>query len=37
MSDHYQSRTNLFDELVAFFPDDMTQPKENLVDMIPIC
>lgn len=37
MSDHYQSRTNLFDELVAFFPDNMTQPKENLVDLIPIC
>jgi len=37
MSDHYQGRTNLFDQLVAFFPDNMTQPKGNLVDLIPIC
>lgn len=37
MSKHYQSRTELFDQLVSFFPDNMTQPKGNLVDLIPLC
>ncbi|XP_033744964.1 muskelin-like isoform X1 [Pecten maximus] len=35
-SEHYQSRTELFDKLVAFFPEQMTQPKGNLVDLIPM-
>ena len=33
----YHKRTELFDLLVEFFPDNMTQPKGNLVDLIPIC
>ncbi|KAL3852859.1 hypothetical protein ACJMK2_016468 [Sinanodonta woodiana] len=37
MSEHYHSRTELFDELVNFFPDDMTQPKGNLIDLLPLC
>lgn len=31
---HFHSRTQLFDTLVSFFPDEMTQPKGNLVDLI---
>ena len=34
VSEHFASRTQLFDTLVNFFPDDMTQPKGNLVDLI---
>ena len=30
----FQQRTRLFDTLVSFFPDEMTQPKGNLVDLI---
>ena len=33
-SSHYSSRTQLFDTLVNFFPEEMTQPKGNLVDLI---
>ncbi|XP_012935580.1 muskelin isoform X1 [Aplysia californica] len=33
---HFAQRTQLFDALVEFFPDSMTQPKENLVDLIPL-
>lgn len=33
--DHtYAQRTQLFDTLVNFFPDNMTPPKGNLVDLI---
>jgi len=28
------SRTDLFDRLVEFFPDHMTQPRSNLIDFI---
>ncbi|XP_022109692.1 muskelin-like [Acanthaster planci] len=31
---HYSTRTQLFDTLVNFFPDSMSQPKGNLVDLI---
>ena len=31
---HY-SRSQLFDELANFFPESMTQPRNNLVDLIP--
>ena len=34
VTEHFTSRTRLFDTLVNFFPDDMTQPKGNLVDLI---
>ncbi|KAL4226060.1 Muskelin 1 [Mactra antiquata] len=34
---HYDRRTELFDLLVEFFPENMTQPKGNLVDLIPLC
>ncbi|ELU02476.1 hypothetical protein CAPTEDRAFT_169790 [Capitella teleta] len=34
VNEHFSARTQLFDSLVAFFPDDMTQPKGNLVDLI---
>ena len=34
--EHFSQRTELFDKLVAFFPENMTQPKGNLIDMIPI-
>ncbi|XP_072181671.1 muskelin-like [Diadema setosum] len=30
----YANRTQLFDTLVSFFPEDMSQPKENLIDCI---
>lgn len=30
----YAQRTQLFDTLVNFFPDNMTPPKGNLVDLI---
>lgn len=33
---NFALRTQLFDQLVEFFPDSMTQPKENLVDLIPL-
>ncbi|XP_068714480.1 muskelin-like isoform X2 [Montipora foliosa] len=33
-SDGFAGRTQLFDTLVAFFPEHMTQPRENLVDLI---
>ncbi len=29
-------RSQLFDSLVHFFPEFMTQPKVNLVDLLPI-
>ncbi|KAK6176578.1 hypothetical protein SNE40_014836 [Patella caerulea] len=34
--ERFQSRTDLFDMLVNYFPDHMTQPKGNLVDLIPL-
>jgi len=33
-SDGFAGRTQLFDTLVSFFPEHMTQPKGNLVDLI---
>lgn len=30
----YASRTQLYDTLVSFFPSDMSQPKDNLIDCI---
>ncbi|KAL8596859.1 hypothetical protein ACOMHN_060667 [Nucella lapillus] len=33
--ENYSQRTELFDKLVMFFPENMTQPKGNLIDMIP--
>ena len=33
--EHFNKRTELFDQLVSFFPENMTQPKGNLVDLIP--
>ncbi|RUS82092.1 hypothetical protein EGW08_010137 [Elysia chlorotica] len=33
---NFKKRTNLFNKLVAFFPESMTQPKENLVDLVPL-
>lgn len=35
-SSHHSARTELFDQLVAFFPEHMSQPKGNLVDLIPL-
>ncbi|XP_076804346.1 muskelin-like isoform X1 [Clavelina lepadiformis] len=32
--DAYVERTELFDQLVKYFPEDMTQPSENLLDLI---
>ncbi|XP_066283972.1 muskelin-like [Branchiostoma lanceolatum] len=34
VDDHFPGRTQLFDTLVAFFPEHMAQPKGNLVDLI---
>ncbi|CAE1255868.1 MKLN1 [Acanthosepion pharaonis] len=34
VSEHFHSRTQLFDLLVNYFPENMTQPKGNLVDLI---
>ncbi|CAH1783153.1 unnamed protein product, partial [Owenia fusiformis] len=31
---NYKSRSKLFDSLVSFFPDHMTQPQGNLIDLI---
>ncbi|KAF8793796.1 Muskelin like protein [Argiope bruennichi] len=30
----FKRRSQLFDQLTEFFPDDMTQPKNNLIDLI---
>jgi len=32
----YKIRTDLFNSLVDFFPDSMTQPSGNLLDLVPI-
>lgn len=32
----HEWRCNLFDKLCDFFPKSMVQPKENLIDLIPI-
>ncbi len=31
---NYMNRTKVFDAIVEFFPEDMTQPKGNLVDLV---
>ena len=32
----YELRISLYDQLVSFFPSDMTQPSDNLLDLIPM-
>ncbi|TPX71748.1 hypothetical protein SpCBS45565_g00878 [Spizellomyces sp. 'palustris'] len=32
--DPYQSRTELYETLLEFFPDSMREPKDNLVDLV---
>ncbi|GIZ04438.1 muskelin [Caerostris extrusa] len=32
----FRGRSQLFDQLTGFFPDHMTQPKNNLIDLIPM-
>lgn len=32
----HQNRCKLFEKLSEFFPESMTQPVDNLVDMIPL-
>lgn len=32
--EYFTARTKLFDDLVKYFPDDMTQPKGNVIDLI---
>lgn len=32
--DTFQERTELFEKLLEFFPEEMKQPKENLIDLI---
>ncbi|XP_023702338.1 muskelin [Cryptotermes secundus] len=34
--DCHHQRSQLFDQLVSFFPDTMTQPTGNLIDLIPL-
>merc|ERR1711894_219704 len=34
MGENFLQRSTLFDTLVSFFPEDMTQPKGNLIDLI---
>ncbi|PSN58007.1 Muskelin [Blattella germanica] len=34
--DCHNRRSQLFDQLVSFFPDSMTQPTGNLMDLIPL-
>jgi len=34
--EYFSQRTELFDKLASFFPENMTQPKGNLIDMIPV-
>lgn len=31
---NYINRTKVFDTIVEFFPEEMTQPKGNLVDLV---
>ena len=33
--DTYTIRTELFDVLMAYFPESMSQPKDNLTDYVP--
>jgi len=33
-SDVFVERTRLYDCLVEYFPDSMTQPRANLTDMV---
>ena len=32
--DSFTLRTELYEQLIKFFPDEMKQPKGNLVDML---
>lgn len=34
VDENYKRRSQLFDQLTEFFPEHMTQPKENLIDLI---
>ncbi|KAK2151233.1 hypothetical protein LSH36_371g00004 [Paralvinella palmiformis] len=36
LSEHFTSRSALFDTLASFFPEEMTQPRGNLIDLITI-
>lgn len=31
---NYMNRSRVFDAIAEFFPEDMTQPKANLVDLV---
>eukprot|EP01135_Chromosphaera_perkinsii_P004865 Nk52_evm11s301 gene=Nk52_evmTU11s301 len=33
-NDHYKRRTQLYEELLQFFPEHMKQPKGNLIDLL---
>ena len=33
-SDVFMERTRLYDSLVEYFPDNMTQPRTNLTDIV---
>jgi len=35
-SSEFELRTSLYEELVSFFPPDMTQPSGNLLDLVPL-
>lgn len=32
----HRNRCKLFETISSFFPEDMTQPTDNLIDMIPL-
>jgi hypothetical protein len=34
--DFYESRTELYESLLEFFPDNMREPKGNIVDLVPM-
>lgn len=34
VDENYKRRSQLFDQLTEYFPEHMTQPKENLIDLI---
>ncbi|KAI0218378.1 Muskelin [Lamellibrachia satsuma] len=34
VNEHFVGRTRLFDTLVSFFPEAMSQPKNNLIDLV---
>lgn len=34
--DVFVSRTNLYENILAYFPDCMREPRSNLVDLVPV-